>query len=323
MIVVQTPLRISFLGGGTDFEDYYAREGGAVLSTAINLSVYIIVKERYDDFIYINYSRKEIVESVSKLDHDLAREAMRLVGIDRGVEITTLADVTSEGSGLGSSSSFTVGMLHALYAYKGELPTARDLSEQACRIEIDILKRPVGKQDQYIAAHGGLRFITFNDTIDIQRVELPKETKQRLNRNLMLFYTGKSRKSSTVLESQKNGIDTHLAELAEMKKMAYEARDCLQQGALDDFGEILHRGWEFKKRLTDRVSSSEIDTFYSLARRAGAIGGKICGAGGGGFLLVYCRPENQEYVRRALGCLREYTFRLQEDGSKVVFNYQG
>lgn len=323
MIVVQTPLRISFLGGGTDFEDYYSREGGAVLSTAISLSVYIIVKERYDDLIYINYSRKEIVESVSKLDHELAREAMRLVGIDHGVEITTLADVTSEGSGLGSSSSFTVGMLHALYAYKGELPTARDLADQACHIEIDILKKPIGKQDQYIAAHGGLRFITFNDSINVERVDLPKETKLRLNRNLMLFYTGRTRKSAAVLESQKSGIGAHRPELAEMKRLAHEARDCLQRGALDDFGEMLHHGWEYKKRLTDKVSTGEIDDLYGLARGAGAIGGKICGAGGGGFLLVYCRPEKQENVRRALGSLREYAFHLKEDGSKVIFNYQG
>jgi len=193
MIVVQTPLRISFLGGGRDFEEKYAKEGGAVLSTAINLSVYIIVKERYDDFIYINYSKKEIVDKIEKIEHELAREAMRLVGIPGGVEITTLADVTSEGSGLGSSSSFTVGMLHALYTYKGELPTAETLAEQACRIEIDTLGRPIGKQDQYIAAYGNMRFIKFhNSSIAVEKVQIDKETKKCLNRNLLLFYTGRS-----------------------------------------------------------------------------------------------------------------------------------
>lgn len=324
MIVVQTPLRISFLGGGTDFEDFYSKEEGAVLSTAINLSVYIIIKERYDDWIYINYSKKEIVDKVDKLEHELVREAMRLTGVDRGVEITTLADITSEGSGLGSSSSFTVGMLHALYAYKGELPTAKTLADEACKIEIDILGKPIGKQDQYIAAYGNLRFIKFhNSTISVEKVELAKEIRNRLNRNLMLFYTGISRKSATVLESQKNNIEARKSELIQMRKLAYEALDCLLKGELDDFGEILHRGWEYKKKLTDNVSSGEIDNFYSSARQAGAIGGKICGAGGGGFLLIYCRPEKQEDVRSALSKLKEYNFRLKEDGSKVIFNYRG
>jgi D-glycero-alpha-D-manno-heptose-7-phosphate kinase len=323
MIVVQTPLRVSFLGGGTDFEDFYCKEEGAVLSTAINLSVYIIVKERYDGYIYINYSRKEIVDSIDKLEHELAREALRLTGVKGGIEITTLADVTSEGSGLGSSSSFTVGMLHALYAYKGELPTAERLADEACQIEINKLARPIGKQDQYIAAYGNLRFIRFNGSISAERVELPRDVKQRLNRNLMLFYTGKSRKSATVLGSQKNNIESRRGELAEMRKLAYEAKDCLCRGDLDDFGEILHRGWEFKKRLTDKVSNVDIDEMYSRAREAGAIGGKICGAGGGGFLLLYCRPEKQEDVRRTLSYLTEYTFSLKEDGSKVIFNYQG
>jgi len=323
MIIVQTPLRISFLGGGTDFEEFYSKQEGAVLSTAINLSVYIIVKERFDDFIYINYSKKEIVDNVDKLEHELAREALRLTGVQGGIEITTLADVTSEGSGLGSSSSFTVGMLHALYAYKGELPTAERLADEACKIEISILGRPIGKQDQYIAAYGNMRFITFNGRIDVERIELPRELKQRLNRNLMLFYTGKTRKSATVLESQKNNIESRREELGEMRRLAYEARDTLLHGSLDSFGEILHYGWEYKKKLTDKVSNSDIDEMYSLARQAGAIGGKICGAGGGGFLLLYCRPERQEDVRRALSNLREYSFNLQEDGSKVVFNYRG
>lgn len=323
MIIVKTPLRISFLGGGTDFEEFYSKQEGAVLSTAINLSVYIIVKERYDNKIYINYSRKEIVDNIDQLEHELAREAMRLSGITSGVEITTLADVTSEGSGLGSSSSFTVGMLHALYGYKGELPTSEKLAGEACNIEIDILNHPIGRQDQYIAAYGNMRFITFNGRIDVEKVELPRELKQRLNRNLMLFYTGKTRRSATILESQRNNIKARWAELTEMKKLAYEARDCLLRGALDDFGEILHRGWEYKKKLTDKVSNGDIDEMYARARQAGAIGGKICGAGGGGFLLLYCRPEKQEEVRNSLGYLNEYTFSLEEDGSKVIFNYRG
>ncbi len=323
MIVVQTPLRISFLGGGTDFEGFYSKEEGAVLSTAINLSVYIIVKRRFDGRIYVNYSRKEIVDNIDELEHELVREAMRLTGVRGGIEITTLADVTSEGSGLGSSSSFTVGMLHALYAYKGELPTAERLAREACQIEIDILGRPIGKQDQYIAAYGGMRFIKFNGCIDVQRLELDGDLKQRLNRNLLLLYTGKTRKSASVLESQRSNIESRRAELREMKKLAYEAAGCLTQGKVDNFGEIMHCGWEFKKRLTDAVSNTDIDDMYTRARKAGAIGGKICGAGGGGFLLLYCRPESQEQVRQALPDLQEYNFRLKEDGSKVIFDYQG
>ncbi len=323
MIVIQTPLRISFSGGGTDFEEFYLNGEGAVLSSAINLSVYTIIKERYDDLIYINYSKKEIVNSVDKIEHDLVREAMLMTGINKGVEITTLSDVTSEGSGLGSSSSFTVGLLHALYTYKGELPTAERLASEACKIEIDILKHPIGKQDQYIAAYGNIRFITFNKVIEVNKVEIPVEVKQLFNRNLMLFHTGVTRKSGTVLESQLNNIKKRRTELNKMKQLAYEARDCLLHGKLDDFGEILHRGWEYKKNLTDKVSNTVIDELYSRGRNAGAIGGKICGAGGGGFLLFYCRPEKQENVRSALNNLTEYMFSLKEDGSKVIFNYRG
>jgi D-glycero-alpha-D-manno-heptose-7-phosphate kinase len=324
MIVVQTPLRISFLGGGTDLKDYYAKEGGAVLSTAISLCVYIIVKKRFDDKIYVNYSKKEIVDNVDSLEHELVREAMHLTGVRSGIEITTLADITSEGTGLGSSSSFTVGMLHALYAYQGELPTAEKLADEACRIEIDVLQHPIGKQDQYIAAYGNMRFIKFEkSSVSVEKVELPSEIKQRLNRNLMLFFTGKHRRSSTILESQKENINQRLTELTAMKQLAYEARECLQKGELDNFGEILHRGWEYKKTLTEKVSNSDIDRDYALARQAGAIGGKLCGAGGGGFLLIYCRPEKQEEVRYSLKHLTEYTFNFQQDGSKVIFNYQG
>jgi len=323
MIVVQTPLRVSFAGGGTDFEDYYVKEGGAVVGTAINLSVYAILKERYDNRIYVNYSRKEIVDSIDALEHSLVREAMRLTGVSHGIEVTTLADVTSEGSGLGSSSSFTVGMLHSLYTYRGELPTAEQLADEACKIEIDILKRPIGKQDQYYAAYGGLRFFTFNGSgVSVERIDLQKDVKQRLNRNLMLFYTGLTRQSSSVLEAQKDNIDARMKELAELKKLAYEVRDSLTGGNLDYFGELLHRGWEIKKKLAEKVSNSSIDIWYEKARAAGAIGGKICGAGGGGFLLVYCRPEKQEAVRIAMRPLAEYDFGIHEDGSKVIFNYR-
>lgn len=323
MIVVQTPLRISFLGGGTDFKDFYASNGGAVLSTAIDKCIFVVVKERFDDMIYVNYSKKEIVDKVDKLEHELVREAMKTTGVDKGVEITTLADVPSEGTGLGSSSSITVGLLQALHAYRGESATAEDLARQACQIEIDILGKPIGKQDQYISAYGNLRFITFSsDGVEVKKIELSPEAKRKLNENLLLFYTGITRQASEILTEQKANIDDRLPVLRDMAKLAREAKDALLSETFDELGELLHRGWELKKQLASNVTNTEIDDMYEAARRAGAIGGKITGAGGGGFLLLYCPAERRESVRASLGRLRELPFHFQDDGSKVIFNYR-
>jgi D-glycero-alpha-D-manno-heptose-7-phosphate kinase len=323
MIAVQTPLRVSFLGGGTDFEEFYQDHGGAVLSAAINKCVFIIVKERFDDLIYVNYSTKEIVDRFDKLQHELVREAMRITGVEKGVEITTLADVPSEGTGLGSSSSITVGLLHALYAYKGELKTAEALAREACHIEIESLGKPIGKQDQYIAAYGNMRFITFgNNGIEVEKIELSPEDKRRLNDNLLLFYTGMTRKSSEILSEQKANISERLDVLSLMRDLAFEAKSALLEGAFDELGQILHRGWELKRKLASKITNREIDGIYDAARRAGAIGGKVTGAGGGGFLLLYCPKEKQDEVQRALGKLRELPFRFEQDGSKVIFSYR-
>lgn len=323
MIVVQTPLRISFLGGGTDFEDFYLSRGGAVLSTAIDKCVFVIVKERFDDMIYVNYSKKEIVDRVDKLEHELVREAMRVTGVAKGLEITTLADIPAEGTGLGSSSSVTVGLLHSLYAYRGEIVSAKTLAEQACHIEVDVLRKPIGKQDQYIASYGNMRFITFsNSGIKVEKIELSPEDKRRLNDALLLFYTGVTRKSSEILLEQKTNINQHIEVLSEMRKLAFEARNAILEGAFDEFGEILHRGWEFKKQLASKVTNSKINDIYETARRAGAIGGKVTGAGGGGFIVFYCPKGKQDDVVRALKGLKEMPFRFQQDGSKVIFNYR-
>ena len=324
MIVVETPLRLSFLGGGTDFDDFYLKHSGAVISTTINKCVYVIVKERFDDMIYVNYSQKEMVDSVDKLEHELVRETMKMTGVEKGIEITTLADIPSEGTGLGSSSAITVGLLQALYAYQGQIVTAGTLAEQACQIEINILGKPIGRQDQYIAAHGNMRFIIFaNGGIEIAKIELPPEDKRRLNDALILFYTGITRKSSQILSEQKANIDHQVTALCEMRKLAFEARDAIVDGAFDEFGEIMHRGWELKKGLASKVSNSQIDEIYQAARKAGAIGGKLAGAGGGGFLLLCCPNGKQDKVRQALRGLRELPFRFQADGSKVIFNYRG
>ncbi len=322
MIVTQTPLRLSFFGGGTDFPDYYRADGGAVLTTAIDKYVYVIVKERFDDDIYINYSIKEIVQSVDEIRHDLVREAMRIAGVKRGVEITTLADVPSTGTGLGSSSAITVGLLHALHTYHGRLVDSRTLAEQACRIELDILERPIGKQDQYISAFGGLRAIDFHpsDAIDVESVRAGPATLHRLQDRLLVFFTGRTRSSSAILVHQQRRIEQSRTDLDRLRACAHEARDLLMAGRLDDFGRLLDTAWRLKKALAEGVSDSAIDELYSRALAAGALGGKIAGAGGGGFLVFFVPPSRQDDVRRALQPLRELPIAFDPGGARVVFN---
>ncbi|MQY59463.1 MAG: GHMP kinase [Clostridia bacterium] len=323
MIITQTPLRISFFGGGTDFKDYYRLgEGGAVLSTAIDKCIYVIIKKRFDDKIYINYSRKEIIDSVDEIRHDLVRETMRKTGIDKGVEITTLADVPSEGTGLGSSGSVTVGLLNTFYLYQVQSQSAAMLARQACEIEIDILERPIGKQDQYSAAFGNLNLIKFNpdDTVILQHLSIDEEVKRELEANLMLIYTGITRRSSDILSEQKKNIKDKISVLNDIRDMVEEGKECLIKGKLDEFGRLLHQGWELKKKLAQGINNPRIEEIYQAARKAGALGGKISGAGGGGFLLLYCPVEQQSQVRKALRNLRELPFRFEEEGTKAIFN---
>jgi D-glycero-alpha-D-manno-heptose-7-phosphate kinase len=322
MIVVSTPLRLSFFGGGTDFPDYYNLQGGLVVSTAIDKFVFVIVKERFDDKIYVNYSQKEIVDRIADLNHELVREAMAITGVEQGVEITTLADVPSSGTGLGSSSSVTVGVLQALYTYCGRIVEAESLARQACEIEIERCKKPIGKQDQYIAAYGGMRRFRFlpNGVVEAEDIGLSSSSAQRLNRNLMLFYTNTTRSASVVLAEQQNNIPDRLAFLDALQDIAERGAACLRKGNWDEFGRLLHENWELKKNLASGITNSQIDALYEAARRAGAMGGKIAGAGGGGFLLLYCPLDKQDAVREVLGHLRELPFAFERDGSKVIFN---
>jgi len=324
MIVVRTPLRLSFFGGGTDFAGYYRRQGGTVVSTAIDKYVFVIVKERFDEKIYVNYSQKEIVDRVDDLKHELVREAMRVTGVERGIEITTLADVPSAGTGLGSSSSVTVGVLQALYTFQGRIVEYDTLARQACEIEIERCGKPIGKQDQYIAAFGGMRLFRFlpDDSVQTVPLALSLPLSQRLNRNLLLFYTNSTRSAGSVLAEQQNNIPARLAFLNEMRAIAERGRACLYQGELDEFGRLLHESWELKKGLASGVSNEALDALYTTARQAGALGGKIAGAGGGGFLLLYCPLDKQDAVREALRHLRELPFAFERDGSKVIFNVQ-
>jgi D-glycero-alpha-D-manno-heptose-7-phosphate kinase len=324
MIITQTPIRVSLFGGGTDFADYYLREEGCVLSTAIDKFIFVTIKERFDDLIRVGYTRTELVESVDQLQHDLVREALRKTGITRRVEISTMADVPSEGSGLGASSAVTVGLLNAMYAFLGEVASAEQLARQACHIEIEALDRPIGVQDQYIAAYGGLRFMTFTreGNIVIESMKIGESVRRRLDQNLLLFYTGMTRQASDILSEQKDNIAERLEVLREMKQLAVTGRACLEAGEADMLGELLHRGWMLKKQMASRISNGAIDEMYRTARQTGALGGKITGAGGGGFLLLYCPWQHQEDVRAALHGLRELPFRTERFGSRVIFNYR-
>ena len=324
MIIVQTPLRISFFGGGTDFRAFFMQEGGCVLSSAIDKYIFVTIKQRFDSKLRIGYTQTEIVDEVDQIHHELIRESLRTTKIDRGVEITTMGDIPSEGSGLGSSSTVTVGALHAMYAYLGEMVPAERLAREACTIEIESLKRPIGIQDQYIAAYGGLRFFEFlpDGQVTAEKVRLSSEAQRALNDNFMLFFTGVSRHSSSILKEQVDNLKDRLSELREIKQMAYEARCAIEAENIDVLGVLLHQSWELKTRLAGTISNGSINEMYEAARGAGAIGGKIAGAGGGGFLLLYVPRDRQNQVRLKLSRLQELPFRLEADGTKVIFNYR-
>lgn len=322
MVITQTPLRISFAGGGSDFGEFYRDGAGRVISTAIDKYVFVIINERFDDKIILNYSRKEIVDDVSEIKHELIREAMIKTKIRNGVEISTLADVPSEGSGLGSSSSLLVGLLNAMYMYQGEQVTADRLAREACEIEIDICGRPIGKQDQYIAAYGGLRIFQFNpdETVATVPVDLSARTLWQFGTSLMLFYTSRTRNSAEILSEQKTETKQRRKIVENMLPLVDRIRDSLIAGRFDDVGYALHEGWMLKRKMASRISDSEIDETYDRAIHAGALGGKIAGAGGGGFLLLYVPPMHQERVRSTLSHLFELAFLPERDGSKVIFN---
>jgi D-glycero-alpha-D-manno-heptose-7-phosphate kinase len=324
MIIVQTPLRVSFFGGGTDFPSFFREEGGCVLTSAINKYIFITIKERFDHHLRIGYTRTEMVEEVSEIQHELIREALLKTGIQRGVEITTMGDIPAAGSGLGSSSTVTVGALHAMYTYLSRMVTAEQLAEEACQIEIDTLNKPIGIQDQYIAALGGLRFFEFHQDgrITNERIELEPCMMRQLNESILLFYSGVARKADSILDEQKRNIHDRLEILRQMKDMAYVARKELKAGNLNIIGDLLHESWQLKKQLASQISNGTLESIYQAARRAGATGGKVTGAGGGGFLLFYCPYEKRESVRSALASLQELPVLLEKDGTKVIFNYR-
>ncbi len=324
MIVVKTPLRISFVGGGSDLKAFYAHQTGQVVCTAIDKFVYAIVKERFDDMIYINYSKKETVAHVDEIQHDLVREAMKITGVEKGIEITTLADIPSSGSGLGSSSSITVALLHALYAHQNILVTAEQLAREACRIEIDILGKPIGRQDQYAAAYGGVNQFSFlpDDTTQRTPVELRHGARRKFSASLLLYYTGITRSADDILSRQKSNMDARekrkamqaMVDLVEPFAWAMEQED------IPECGRLLDQNWQLKQQMASGISNDTIAQMHQRAMAAGAIAGKVCGAGGGGFLLLMVPRESQNKVFDAMRAYRELPFMMEVCGSKVIFD---
>jgi len=326
MVISKTPLRVSFAGGGTDFREYYRERAGRVLSMAISRYMYVTVNRRWDDAIRVAYTRTEVVRRIADLQHDLIREAMKVAGVTRGVEITTIADVPA-GSGLGSSSSLTVGVLNALHAFRGRYLPPGVLAEQASAIEIDVLGRPIGKQDQYIAAFGGFRFLHFNpdESVSVEPVVCPEATRRRLTNNLLLFYTGISRESRSVLteaRARMRSPGSARTALDGLNELAAEMAREVSGGRVSEFGALLHKGWELKKHMGSKVTNGDLDRYYRLALRAGAEGGKISGAGGGGCLLLYAPPKAHASIRQMARRhrLREFPVDLEPDGSKVIYS---
>jgi D-glycero-alpha-D-manno-heptose-7-phosphate kinase len=323
MIISRTPLRVSLVGGGSDLEAFYEHHAGAVVTTAIRKYIYITVNRKFDAKIRASYSITEIVDSVDQVQHELIREALVLLGIGGGVEITSISDIPSQGTGLGSSSSYTVGLVAALHAYRNEHVGAERLAREACEIEIARCRKPIGKQDQYIAAYGGLQYMQFNPdgSVFVDPIVCTPATRQRLESHLLLLYTGGTRSANPILAEQARQMGT-AARRDDMRRMvafASALREALSANDLSTCGEILHESWLLKRRAAAGVTTSQIDEWYECARGHGALGGKISGAGGGGFLVLFAPPETHPRICRALPHLRPVAFRMETQGSKIIY----
>jgi D-glycero-alpha-D-manno-heptose-7-phosphate kinase len=322
VIITRTPLRISFAGGGTDLPSFYRDHGGgAVTSAAIDRYVHVLVNEKFDKSIRVAYSRTENVDQLEELQHGIVKEAMRLAGVSDSLEIHTIADIPSEGTGLGSSSSLTVGLLNALHAFRGVLKGPAELAEEACRIEIDRLGGALGRQDQYIAAFGGVQHFEFrpDDTVRASPIPLSNVHREALSDHLSLFYTGVTRRAEGILKTQSERTKTNRDALERMRDLAREARDAILRADWAALGAAMDEGWQLKRGLADGVTTSEIDARYAAARAAGAYGGKITGAGGGGFLLLLHPPERSHQIAAALSQMQRLSVRITPEGSRILF----
>lgn len=322
MIITRTPFRISFVGGGSDIKDFYKHSPGAVLSTTINKYMYISSHYFFDeDKIRIKYSQTETVNGVEQLKHPIVREVLNKFHTKGALEISSNGDVPA-GTGLGSSSSFTVSLLHNLHSINGKFVSKKQLAEEACEIEINKLGEPIGKQDQYAAAFGGLNIIKFHPsgTVSVEPLHLPKATYEELQDNLLMFYTGVQREASTILsEQKKNFMDIEKFKIMqEMVSLVWKIRDALYEHDLDEFGRILHKNWMLKQKMASQITDQQINEIYQKGLENGALGGKLLGAGGGGFILFYCPKDKQGQMRSALSPLKELKFRFDQEGSKLI-----
>lgn len=332
MMLSRAPVRFSLGGGGTDLPSYCDDHGGFLVAAAIDKYIYVAANRRYYQSILLKYSKTEQVDRVEDIQHPLFREAMRLTGVSDNVELVSIADLPAN-SGLGSSSAFTVALLNALHAYRREFVSTEQLAREACQIEIDILKEPIGKQDQYISAYGGITAFTFEPKaagggVTVERVPMKTEVIEDLEMNLLVFYSGIERKASDVLSEQKKTItsnkDDAVQRMHRIKALGHETKRILMQGTIDEYGDLLHEHWMNKRKLASNMTDGTIDEHYEAARKAGAIGGKLMGAGGGGFFMFYVRPESRRKVYEALVArgLRPLRFRFDFDGARISANFQ-
>ena len=321
MIITKTPFRISFAGGGSDLADFYEKYGGCVLSTSINRYCYISIHPYFNErYTMLKYSENELVENLSQIKHRIFNCVLNEVNL-HGVEITSTADIPG-GTGLGSSSTFTVGLLNTVNCYKGKYMSKGTLAEKACEVEIQKLGSPIGKQDQYAAAFGGLNFIRFHrdGTVSVAPIVMQPETYRKLQQNLMMFYTGDVRSANSILAEQKKNMSSEdkARNLQQMCVLAEDMKSALENNDLSSFGDLLNEGWKLKRTLASGISNPAIDEAYETAMANGALGGKLLGAGGGGFLLFYCEPDKQEQLRVALK-MRPFPFKFEKDGTSVAY----
>lgn len=322
MIISRTPFRVSFAGGGSDLPSFYRKATGAVLSTSIDKYMYIAIHPYFEkDKIQLKYSKTEQVDSIDAINHPIFREVLKMYNLT-GVDLNSIADIPS-GTGLGSSSSFTVGLLNAVRAYLGKASSGEKLGELACDVEINRVGSPIGKQDQYAAACGGLNFITFygDETVNVEKIIMQPEKKQELEDNLLMVFVGGEHSANTILKSQSAAISDQKKYEAQktMVQLAYNLRESLENNNLDDFGCILHENWLLKKSLTSGISNGIVDQMYSKGIEAGALGGKLLGAGGAGFILFYCPKEKQAEFRERMGDIKELNFKFDHYGSKIIY----
>lgn len=320
MIITKTPFRVSFCGGGSDIPDFYKAYGGCVLSTSINRYMYLTIHPYFDETrTALKYSSIEIVRDIGEVQHSIFRQVLTDMGIS-GVEISSTADVPS-GTGLGSSSSFTVGLIHTLYCFKGKYVSKEEIARQACMVEIEELGNPIGKQDQYAAACGGLNFIEFNrdDSVRVSPVIMDEKIKKKLEENIVVYYTGMKHDANAILAEQKENISQQdkTRKLKRMCELTREMKSALESNDISDFGNILNEGWRLKRELANGITNNDIDELYDKAIKNGAVGGKLLGAGGGGFLLFYCEKSDQERLDECLG-LKKFPIRFEHDGTSVV-----